>query len=162
SCTHFWTPLWQTPVPHLPLEQQLAPEPGTSSTMPLQSSSRPLHTSVPLSVNPTHCSAVLFAVHCSVPPLQMPVPQGTPAGQQAAVGPVPPVQTSAALPGWQDSEPFVRRPVPQRLLPAASLKRQHAFPMPGTSSVLLLQSSSIPLHTSVAGSVSPTQESAGP
>src|SRR5256885_524009 len=50
SCTHFCTPLWQTPVPHLPLVQQLAPEPGTSSTMPLQSSSRPLHTSVPLSV----------------------------------------------------------------------------------------------------------------
>src|SRR4051812_7929479 len=50
---HAITPAVHGPIPHLPEGQQATAEPGTSSMIPLQSSSMPLQASTPGSTSPT-------------------------------------------------------------------------------------------------------------
>src|SRR5262249_14947717 len=105
----FWQTSWvpwqiilpetQAPVPQLPPGQQVLPTVATSSTLPLQSSSRPLHTSVPGPTAPMHCRVP--PEHCCVPALQMPVPQ-LPAGQQV----LPTPETSSVVPLQSSSRPL--------------------------------------------------------
>src|SRR5262249_733416 len=65
---HTFVPVVQMPTPQLPLAQHEVFRPGTSSTLPLQSSSTPLHTSALGPTAPMHCTVP--PEHCKVPALQ--------------------------------------------------------------------------------------------
>src|SRR5215475_7981436 len=77
---HCIVPFLQMPVPQAtPGGQHVAPRPGTSSFLPLQSSSRPLHVSTVGFVAPLHTSSP-FEPQASLPPEQIPTPH-LPLGQ---------------------------------------------------------------------------------
>src|SRR5438477_528780 len=67
-----WYCALHDPLNSTPPEVQLAPWPATSSVMPLQSSSRPLHTSVVLVAPPMQACTPFM--HTYMPSAQMPPP----------------------------------------------------------------------------------------
>src|SRR4051812_34536734 len=173
------------PTPQRPLVQQLVPRPGTSSTLPLQSSSMPLHSSPVGPCSPTHSTPL--GPQPSVPPWQMPmpslagspekqVPPTVPPGKSSTMplqslsivshcsgcGPTEFVHCGRMAPATHDSTPVWQMPVPHKALPELSLYGQHDAPRFGTSSILPLQSSSRPLHVSTPGFTSLTQASTAP
>src|ERR1041385_5308022 len=129
--------------------------------MPSQSSSSPLHTSVPPPVPPTHC--MVPAMHLVTPPLQWPLPaapHGSP--PPAPLSPTPPSQSSSMplqVSGVAPPPP-VHTSVPaaqgNRLVRHAPIELPHTWLASiGLSSTTPLQSSSRPLQRSGVGPTSP-------
>ena len=131
------------------------------SITPSQSSSAPLHVSVPPEVPPTHWSVPWM--HCFVPIEHGPIPPApqvspTPgtcsstvasqslsmASQTSGVGPVPPVHMSMPITHWVAPGSQAPVPVPHGCASSTTL-----------SSMMPLQSSSMPLHRSGDGPTSP-------